>query len=139
MRRITALATGLFAIAAIHSTAAAQSDTTKAKEAVPSIEGAWTGYLTMGSGGQTVNATIAKAKDADGYTGTVSGLNGDVALQKIALKGDTLTAMAVMSTGGANFEVWYWFKVTKDALTGSLDANVQGQAVSLPLTLTRPK
>lgn len=142
MRTIKAVATGLLLVAIAGSTAAAQAtDSTKGKPAAApaaaSIEGAWSGYLDMGGNGMAVNASFKKDKDS--YTGTISGMEGDVALQQIELKGDTLTAMASMPTPNGNIEVWYWFKVTKDALSGSLDANVQGQAFSLPLTLKRPE
>jgi len=141
MRSATVFAAGLLLTAAAGSTASAQSDSTKAKPpaaaSAPSIEGAWTGYLDMGGNGMAVNASFKKEKDS--YTGTISGMDGEVPLQQIELKGDTLTAMASMPTPNGNIEVWYWFTVTKDALSGGLDANVQGQSYSLPLSLKRPE
>lgn len=142
MRTMTTVAACVVFIAGAASTAAAQAaDSAKAKPptapAAASIEGAWSGYLDMGGNGMAVNASFKKEKD--GYTGTMSGPEGDVPLKDIELKGDTLTAVASVSMGGSSFDVYYWFVVTKDALSGSLDANVQGQAFSLPLTLKRPE
>ena len=141
MRSLSAIAAGLLLIAAAGSATAQAApppaDTAKAKEAALSIEGAWSGYLDMGGNGQQMNANIKKEGDA--YTGTITGMQGDVALQQIELKGDMLTMMAAMPGPSGNIEVWYSFKVTKDALSGQLDANFNGQAFSLPLTLNRAK
>ena len=140
MRNHSVVAAAMLLVAVVGSTAVAQSpDSTSKPKASPaaSIEGKWTGYLDMGGNGMTVNASIKK--EADGYTGTMSGMDGDVALQQIELKGDTLTAMASHATPNGNIEVWYWFKVTTDALSGSLDASAGGQSFSLPLTLKRPE
>ena len=153
MRSVSVIAAGLLLIGAAGSASAQAAgagappasgatpppaDTSKAKPAAElSIEGAWNGYLDMGGNGQQMNANIKK--EGGSYTGTISGMQGDVALQQIELKGDMLTMMAAMPGPSGNIEVWYSFKVAKDTLSGQLDANFNGQAFSLPLALNRAK
>lgn len=140
MRKVI-LATVLFVATA--ATAQAQTpdstkktDSTAAKPAgPPSLEGNWSGAIETPNGSMNVMAAIKKAPG--GYTGTISGMEGDVPLRDIEMVGDTVTAVATMSAGGQSIEVWYSFLFKDGALNGKVDANVGGQSMSLPLRLRK--
>jgi hypothetical protein len=142
MRRFTLLAAGVL-LAAAAMPALAQGDSTKTKPdsaakapaGAANLEGTWTGSISTPQGEMPVNAKIKKG--ADGFVGTISGLEGDVPLKDITLDGDKVTAGAVMSMQGQGFEVWYSFVLKGDTMTGGVSASVQGQTMAFDLVLKR--
>lgn len=138
MRKLMlAAAVMLAAVTTAAATAQAQTpDTTKkAPAAAPSLEGQWSGSIETPNGGMSVMAAIKKG--ADGYTGMISGMEGDVPLRDIKMVGDTVTAVATMSAQGQSIEVWYSFLFKDGALDGRVDANVGGQSMTFPLMLKK--
>lgn len=136
MRRLSALATALFLASA--TTAAAQGEAPKpdsAKAAATHI-GKWSGSVSTEQGSQEVWATIKK--EADGkYSGTAGSQMGETPLYDIKITGDTLVAGATLSTPNGNFELWYSLLLKGDTLAGSIDLNIQGQKMSLPVSFKR--
>lgn len=134
MRKL--MLTTVLLVAAASAVHAQTPDTTKkAPAAAPSLEGQWAGSIETPNGGMNVMAAIKKG--SDGYTGTISGMEGDVALRDIKLVGDTVTAVATMSAQGQSIEVWYSFLFKDGALNGRVDANVGGQSMTFPLMLKK--
>jgi hypothetical protein len=151
MRRPTAIVTLLLTLTA--ATAQAQADSAKTKPASDSAKapvtmgsatagaaafvGKWTGSIESPQGQMPVNAELKQ--DGTGFVGTISGLEGNVPLREITIKGDTVIAGATMSAQGMSIEVWYNFIRSGETLSGSASANFNGQSMSFPLTLTRVK
>ena len=123
-------------LAVTTSVASAQADTTKkAPAGPPTIEGNWSGSIETPNGGMNVLAAIKKAPG--GYSGIISGLEGNVPLREITVSGDTVSFVATMSAQGQSFDVWYSFLFKEGGLDGKLDANVGGQSMSFPLFLKK--
>ena len=143
MRRLTLFAAGLLLVTGTATSAAAQGDppkpdsTKKDSTAAPSIVGSWTGTIDMQGQVQPVSCTIKKA-DGGGYVGSVSGMQGEmIPFGEIKLEGDKLIAMANVPTPNGNIEAWYTFTLKGDTMNGVVEANVGGQAYSLPVMLKR--
>jgi hypothetical protein len=136
MRRLLTIA-GLALLTG--STALAQGeppkpDTTK-KAAATSHVGNWRGAATTDQGAQEVWASITK--DGDKFAGKTGSQMGETALYDVKVSGDTLSAGATMSTPNGNFDLWYTLLLKGDTLVGSIDLNIQGQKLSIPVSFKR--
>jgi opacity protein-like surface antigen len=137
MRRLLTLAVA--AVFALPSVAAAQAapakpDSTK-KEEPASHLGSWRGSVSTEQGNQEVWMTVKK--DGDKLSGTTGSQMGETPLYDISIKGDTLSAGASMQTPNGNFDLWYTMILKGQTLTGSIDLNIQGQKLSLPVALRK--
>jgi hypothetical protein len=136
MRRLLTLAAGLVLLTG--STAFAQGDPPKpdtTKKAAASPVGNWRGAATTDQGAQEVWASITK--DGEKYAGKTGSQMGETALYDVTVKGDTLSAGATMSTPNGNFDLWYTLLLKGDTLVGSIDLNIQGQKLSIPVSFKR--
>lgn len=136
MRRFTLLAAGLLLTAATATPATAQgSDSTKSKPAATGFAGNWRGSIQTPQGDQEVNCVIKKA--GSDYTGSITGMQGDVALQDIKVEGDKLVASAVISIPDGSLQVWYTLVLKDDAISGKAEASFNGQAFAFDLAMRR--
>lgn len=149
MHRTATLAVAILLGGAASAHAQADSTRTRADSVNPAVTmgsatagaaaflGKWTGSIESPQGQMPVNAELKQ--DGTGFVGTISGLEGNVPLREITIKGDTVIAGATMSAQGMSIEVWYNFIRSGETLNGSASANFNGQSMSFPLTLTRVK
>ena len=141
MRHLS-IATALLLAAAVPALAQGdppKPDSTKAPAAAPNIAGNWSGSMDMQGQAMPVSVTIKKA-EGGGYLGSVSGMQGEmVPFSEVKMDGEKLVAMANMSTPNGAIEAWYTFTLKGDTMNGVVEANVGGQAFSLPVSLTRAK
>jgi hypothetical protein len=136
MRRILTLAAGLVLIAG--SSAQAQGEAPKpdtTKKAAASHVGNWRGSATTDQGAQEVWASITK--EGEKYVGKTGSQMGETALYDVSVKGDTLSAGATMQTPNGNFDLWYTLLLKGDTMSGSIDLNIQGQKLSIPVSFKR--
>jgi hypothetical protein len=137
MRRLVVFSTALLLASAAN--VFAQGEPPKpdsAKAAAATHVGKWSGSVSTDGGAQEVWATIKK--EADGkYSGSAGSQMGETPLYDIKITGDTLVAGATMQTPNGNFELWYSLLLKGDTLSGSIDLNIQGQKMSLPVSFKR--
>lgn len=101
------------------------------------LEGRWVGTVEGPQGQQTATATFKK--EADKYTGTITGLrpDSDAVLKDIKLDGDKLTAKTEVDTGQATVVVNYSFVVQGDSLKGKGEVEFAGQTYAFNFDLKR--
>lgn len=136
MRRFLTFAAGLVLIAG--SSAQAQGDPSKpdtAKKAAASPVGNWRGAATTDQGAQDVWASFTK--DGDKYAGKTGSQMGETDLYDVKVVGDTISAGATMQTPNGNFDLWYTLLLKGDTLVGSIDLNIQGQKLTIPVSFRR--
>jgi hypothetical protein len=135
MRRLLTFA-GLVLLSG--STALAQGEPPKpdtTKKAAATHVGNWRGAATTDQGAQEVWASIKK--DGDKYIGMTGSQMGETAMYDVKVSGDTLSAGATMSTPNGNFDLWYSLLLKGDTLVGTIDLNIQGQKLSIPVSFKR--
>jgi hypothetical protein len=71
------------------------------------LQGRWEGTAQSLQGERQVQATFKK--EGPGYTGTITGLRGDLTLKEIKVEGDKVTAMAEVETPQGTITVRYEF------------------------------
>jgi hypothetical protein len=79
--------------------------------AAADISGKWSGEVPR-RGGETSTATFVFKVEGDKVTGTMSGQQGEVALQDVTLKGDELS----FSTTGGNAKIVFKGTVSGDQI-----------------------
>ena len=101
------------------------------------LEGRWTGFVEGLQGKQPAVATFKK--EADKYTGTISGMRPgmDATLKDIKLEGDNVTARTEIETPNGNVVVNYNFVVQGDTLKGKGEAEFGGQTFGFDFDLKR--
>ena len=99
------------------------------------LAGRWEGTLQAPQGEMPAVATFKK--DGDKYTGTITGVRGDIQLNEVKIDGDKVTAKATVETPQATVDINYVFSLQGDSLkgTGSLDFN--GNPFSFEIALKR--
>jgi len=136
MRRHIFAALAVVLLQATASSAFAQArDSAAVAKPAAGIEGRWHGTIQAPDGAMDTNCQIKKEKD--GYSGTISGPEGDVPLREIKLEGNKLTAVATIGAGGNNIDVWYSFTLKDDTLTGNASVNFNGQSMAFDLVLKK--
>jgi hypothetical protein len=137
MRRLISFAALLLvpAIAAAQGEPPKPDTTKKAAPASTSHIGNWSGSVSTEQGSQQVWLTIKK--DGEKLSGVAGSQMGETPLYDVSIKGDTLSAGATMSTPNGNFDLWYTLLLKGDALAGSIDLNIQGQKMSLPVAFKK--
>lgn len=127
----------LLLIAATSAVAAAQSETPPKPDstAAKGIEGTWTGSMNMQ--GQEMGVTCVIKKEKDAYVGTITGMQGDMALYDIKVEGNKLTAVATVQTPNGNIDVYYTFLQKDDTISGQAEASFNGQSFALPIMMKR--
>src|SRR5438128_5602408 len=71
------------------------------------LAGRWEGKVLSPQGERS--ATAIFKKEGEGYTGTITGMRGDMALKEIKVDGDKVTAKAEVETPQGNLTVNYAF------------------------------
>ncbi len=101
------------------------------------LEGRWAGFVEGLQGKQPAVATFKK--DADKYTGTITGMRPgmDATLKDIKLDGDKVTARTEIETPNGNVVVNYNFVVQGDTLKGKGEAEFGGQTFGFDFDLKR--
>lgn len=136
MRDFTAFAASFMLVAAVVAPASGQgSDSAKVKPPAAGIEGRWRGSIQTPQGDQEINCVIKK--DGGSYTGTITGMQGDVALQEIKRDGDKVSATAVIAIPDGNIQVWYTLALKDDVMSGKAETSFNGQSYAFDLTLKR--
>jgi hypothetical protein len=107
-----------FALISMLTAIAVQAQTDK-------LNGLWEGSAESMQGKRPAKATFKKG--ADGYTGTITGLRGDVPFKEIKVEGDNITALAEIQTPQATVQVKYKFTVQGEALKGEGEVDFGGQ------------
>jgi hypothetical protein len=111
--------------------------TPAAAPAAPGFEGKWEGSLETPNGNQGMYCSLKKGDS--GWTGTITGMQGDVPLSDLKMNGDTLTGSSVVQTPNGNFTVWYWFTVKENTMNVSAEVNANGQSFPFNFVMTRAK
>jgi hypothetical protein len=125
MRRIFAVGTGVLFLCFL-SGAAAQQDR---------LQGRWEGTVQTPQGQMPAKASFKKEGDA--YSGTVSGLRGDIAFKEVKLDGARVIAIAEVQTPQGNVPVNYEFLLEGETLKGKAEASLGGQVFSFVFDLKR--
>lgn len=99
------------------------------------VEGRWEGTAQTPQGERPAVATFTKSGDA--YTGTITGLRGDMPFKQVKVEGDKITADAVIEAPQGSISVKYEFTVKGDALTGQGHLEFAGQSFTLEYNLKR--
>ncbi|MFY9609117.1 MAG: hypothetical protein WAU45_10960 [Blastocatellia bacterium] len=101
------------------------------------LEGRWAGFVEGLQGKQPAVATFKK--DADKYTGTITGLRPgmDASLKDIKLDGDKVTARTEIETPNGNVVINYNFVVQGETLKGKGEAEFGGQTFGFDFDLKR--
>ncbi len=90
MRRFFVFSVGLLLIQLIAVAAFAQQASQTAPAPQKGLEGRWTGSITTPNGDMDMAATFKKDKDA--FTGTITGMQGDIAFKSVKVDGDKVKA-----------------------------------------------
>ncbi len=100
------------------------------------LQGRWEG-ITKSFQGERPTTVIFK-KEADAYTGTITGLQGPVPFKEVKVDGDNVTAHAeVDSPQAGRLTINYKFVLHGETLTGEGAVEVGGQTYNFTLDLKR--
>jgi hypothetical protein len=91
--------------------------------------GAWTSSYTN-QNDQVRTTTINLKLEGEKLTGTVSGRNGDTAIENASLKGDELSFVVNREFGGNKVTIKYNGKITGDTIKGKSEFARDGQSQS---------
>jgi len=91
--------------------------------------GTWKWSFT-GQNGQTRETTLKLKMDGDKLTGTVSGRNGDTAIEEAKLKDDTISFQVTREFNGNKFTQKYSGKISGDTIKGKIEFARNGEAQS---------
>jgi hypothetical protein len=119
----------MFTLVAANSFAADKVDPT----------GTWKWSFT-GQNGQTRETTLKLKKDGDKLTGTVSGRNGDTAIDNAKLNGDEISFEVTREFNGNKMTTKYNGKVSGDSIKGKSESkNRDGETRSRDWEAKREK
>ncbi len=100
------------------------------------LVGKWDGTLKSPQGERPATATFKKEGEA--YSGTITGMRGDVPLKNIKIVGDKITAQAEIETPQAGtLTINYEFKLVANDLKGVGSLDFGGNAISFDVELKR--
>jgi len=99
------------------------------------LAGRWEGKVLSPQGERS--ATAIFKKEGDAYTGTITGMRGDMALKEIKVDGDKVTAKAEVETPQGNLTVNYAFTLQGETLKGTGSLDFGGNAFSFDVDLKR--
>jgi hypothetical protein len=101
------------------------------------LQGRWEGTVQSQRGARPAVATFTRAGDA--YTGTISGVrpDGDLPFKQVTLAGDSVSAIAEISSPQGTLPIKFAFVLQGDTLKGKGDLDIGGQAFSFTIDLKR--
>ncbi len=100
------------------------------------LAGKWDGTLKSPQGERPATATFKK--EGEVYSGTITGMRGDVPLKNIKIVGDKITAQAEIETPQAGtLTINYEFKLVANDLKGVGSLDFGGNAISFDVELKR--
>src|SRR5437867_1029060 len=99
------------------------------------LQGRWEGTAQSLQGERPVKATFRK--EGPGYTGTITGLRGDLTLKEIKVDGDRVTATAEAESPQGTITVRYEFALLGEILKGKAEAEFGGQTFTFSYELKR--
>jgi hypothetical protein len=76
-------------------------------------------------------------KEGDTYTGTISGIRGDIAVKEIKLEGETVTAKSQIDSPQGSVAVTYQLVLKGETLKGKGEVDLGGQTFGFDLDLKR--
>jgi hypothetical protein len=99
------------------------------------LEGRWEGTTQSPQGERPTTATFKK--EGSGYSGTITGMRGDMPFKEVKVDGDKVTAVAQVETGQGSVTINYSFTLQGDNLKGKGDVDFGGQNFSFDVILKR--
>ena len=99
------------------------------------LQGRWEGTVQSIQGERAARAIIKK--EGDIYTGSITGIRGDVAVKEIKLDGETLTAKSQIDTPQGSIAVTYQLVLKGETLKGKGEVDLGGQVFGFDLDLKR--
>lgn len=101
----------------------------RAADAKVDPTGTWKWSFT-GQNGQTRETTLKLKQEGEKLTGTISGRNGDVAIESATLKDDTISFQVTREFNGNKFTQKYSGKIAGDTIKGKIESERDGQSQS---------
>lgn len=104
-------------------------------QAQEKFTGRWEGVSKSPQGERPTTATFKKEGDA--YSGTITGMRGEMPLKEVKVEGDKLTAKAEVETPNGALTINYSFTLQGDNLNGSGALEFNGTPFSFEVELKR--
>lgn len=99
------------------------------------LEGRWEGKTQSPQGERPTTAVFKK--EGSGYTGTITGMRGDLPLKEVKVDGDKVTAKAEVQAQGNTITINYSLKLQGDSLKGTGAVDFSGQTFEFDVDLKR--
>lgn len=99
------------------------------------LQGRWEGVVQSIQGERAARAIIKK--EGDTYTGTITGIRGDIAVKEIKLDGETVTAKSQIDSPQGSVAVNYQLVLKGETLKGKGEVDIGGQTFGFDLDLKR--
>lgn len=99
------------------------------------LQGRWEGTVQSFQGERQVQATFKK--EGENYTGTITGLRGDVPFKEVRVEGSKVTAKAQVDAPQGTIVIDYEFVVQGDNLKGKGEVDFNGQNFTFTYNLKR--
>ncbi len=105
------------------------------KAQTSSLSGRWEGKTVSPQGERPTTATFKQ--EGGTYTGSISGMRGEMALKDIKVEGDKITAKAELETPQGALTINYSFALQGDGLKGTGSLNFGGNPITFDVELKR--
>lgn len=99
------------------------------------LVGRWEGKTVSPQGERPTTATFKQ--EGGNYTGSISGMRGDMALKDIKVEGEKITAKAEVETPQGALTINYSFALQGDGLKGTGSLNFGGNSITFDINLKR--
>jgi hypothetical protein len=101
----------------------------RAEDAKIDLTGTWK-WSSTNQNGQVRETTLKVKQDGDKLTGTISGRNGDTAIEEASLKGEEISFQVTREFNGNKVTTKYNGKVSGDSIKGKSETDRDGQTQS---------
>lgn len=99
------------------------------------LQGRWEGTVQSPQGERRVVALIKK--DGDTYTGSITGIRGDLPFKEITVEGDKVLAVAEINSPQGVIPIRFSFTLKDDTMSGEGEVDFGGQSFSFVYDLKR--
>lgn len=99
------------------------------------LQGRWEGTVQSPQGERRVVALIKK--DGDKYTGSITGIRGDLPLKGITIEGDKVLAVAEINSPQGVIPIRFSFTLKEETMSGEGEVDFGGQSFSFVYDLRR--